>query len=39
VQEIPTRAKAEGDIEDLETVLLGPHGDELDGLPRDNPFR
>jgi hypothetical protein len=31
-QEILTRAKAEGDIEDFETVLLGPHGGELDGF-------
>ena len=31
-QEILTRAKAEGEIEDFETVLLGPHGGELDGF-------
>ena len=31
-QEILARAKAEGDIEDFETVLLGPHGGELDGF-------
>jgi hypothetical protein len=31
-EEILTRAKAEGDIEDFETVLLGPHGGELDGF-------
>ena len=30
--EILTRAKAEGEIEDFETVLLGPHGGELDGF-------
>src|SRR6188508_1787282 len=31
-QEILTRAKAEGEIEGFETVLLGPHGGELDGF-------
>ena len=31
-EEILTRAKAEGEIEDFETVLLGPHGGELDGF-------
>ena len=31
-QAILTRAKAEGEIEDFETVLLGPHGGELDGF-------
>jgi hypothetical protein len=31
-EEILTRAKAEGAIEDFETVLLGPHGGELDGF-------
>lgn len=31
-QEILTRAKAEGEIDDYETVLLGPHGGELDGF-------
>jgi hypothetical protein len=30
--EILTRAKAEGDIEDFEIVLLGPHGGELGGF-------
>jgi hypothetical protein len=27
-----TQAKAEGEIEDFESVLLGPHGGELDGF-------
>jgi hypothetical protein len=31
-QEILTRAKAEGQIDDFETVLLAPHGGELDGF-------
>lgn len=31
-KEILTRAKAEGEIEDFETILLGPHGGELDGF-------
>ena len=31
-QEILMRAKAEGKIDDFETVLLGPHGGELDGF-------
>jgi hypothetical protein len=31
-EEILTRAKAEGEIEEFETVLLGPHGGELDGF-------
>ena len=31
-EEILTRAKAEKEIEDFETVLLGPHGGELDGF-------
>ena len=31
-EEILTRAKAEGEIDDFETVLLGPHGGELDGF-------
>lgn len=31
-EEILTRAKAEGEIEGFETVLLGPHGGELDGF-------
>ena len=31
-QEILRRAKAEGEIEHFETVLLGPHGGELDGF-------
>ena len=31
-EEILTRAKAEGEIEDFETVLLAPHGGELDGF-------
>lgn len=31
-QEILVRAKAEGEIEDFETVLLGPHGGELNGF-------
>lgn len=31
-QEILTRAKAEGQIDDVETVLLAPHGGELDGF-------
>ena len=31
-EEILTRAKAEGDIEDFENILLGPHGGELDGF-------
>ena len=30
--EVLKRAKAEGDIEHFETVLLGPHGGELDGF-------
>lgn len=31
-EEILMRAKAEGEIEKFETVLLGPHGGELDGF-------
>ena len=31
-EEILIRAKAEGELEDFETVLLGPHGGELDGF-------
>ena len=31
-EEILTRARAEGEIEDFETVLLGPHGGELNGF-------
>lgn len=31
-QEILSRAKAEGQIDDFETVLLAPHGGELDGF-------
>jgi hypothetical protein len=31
-KEILIRLKSEGEIEDFETVLLGPHGGELDGF-------
>ena len=31
-EEILMRAKAEGEIEDFETVVLGPYGGDLDGF-------